>query len=117
MQKEIVTPTKQAITRPKQTDKTVNDNTASITNTAIYPLCNFPNNINLDNINGEVEKTMAINPDLSEPVSSKLLTTYQSPGQDMYQVTRPLVHLGAQVRVLHSHIPKQSEVNTFLRNV
>ena len=57
---------------------------------------------------------MAINPDLSEPDSSKLLTTYQSPGQDMYQVTRPLVHPGAQITVLCSHIPKQSESWHFL---
>ena len=48
------------------------------------------------------------------PGSSKHLTTYQSPGQDMYQVTRPLVHLGAKIMVLHSHIPKWTEVNTFL---
>ena len=74
-----ITPTKQAITRQK-TDKTVNDNIASITNTTINPLhsglCDIQNNINLDNINREVEKTMAINSDLSEPDSSKLLTTY-----------------------------------------
>ena len=73
-------------------------NIASITNTTINPLhpglCDISNNINLDNIKREVKKTMAINPDLSEPDSSKLLTAYQSPGQDMYQVTRPLVHPG-----------------------
>ena len=60
---------------------------------------------------------MAINSDLSEPDSSKQLTTYQSPGQDMYQVARPLVHPGAQITVLCSHIPKQSEVNMFLNNL
>ena len=73
------TPPKQAITRQKQTDKTVNNNTASIIKTNINPLhpglCDSPNTINLDNINRELKKTMAINPDLSEPNSSKLLTT------------------------------------------
>ena len=75
-----MTPTKQALTRKKETDENINDNTASITNTTINPLhpglCDIQNNINLDNINREVEKTMAINPNLSEPDSSKLLTTY-----------------------------------------
>ena len=54
---------------------------------------------------------MAIYSDLSEPYSSKLLTTYQSPGTDMYQIAKPLVQPGTEITVLCSHIPKQSEVD------
>ena len=119
--KTYVPMVKQAIKRKKQADRTVNNNTVTITKLSINPLhpsvCDISNNINPDNINTEIKKTMAINSDLSEPDSSKLLTTYWSPRPDRYQIARPLVHPGTEITVLHSHIPKQSEVDTFLHNL
>ena len=74
-------------------------------------------NINLQNVNTNLQNTIDNNSDLSNIDSSKLLTTYQSPTQDLYNKEKPLITQDEQTILLRNHIPQQSELDRFLKNL
>ena len=73
--------------------------------------------INLPNINTDIVNTIDNNSHLSNTDSSKLLTQCQSPTQELYNKEKTLITPDIQTTLLCSHIPQQSEVDRFLKNL
>ena len=72
--------------------------------------------LKLQDFQFDLQNTIDYNSDLSNIDSSKLLTTYQSPSEDLYNKEKPLITQDTQRILLHSHIPQQSELDRFLKN-
>ena len=111
-------PTKQPISTNKQIDKNVNDNVVPVTNTVIKS--KHPDNtmnINSSSIITYNDPTMDNTSVLSNIDSSKLLTTYVLPDTELYNNRNPLITPDTPINLTHKHIPQQSEVDRFLRNI
>ena len=119
--KTITQVAKQAISMVKQTDKNVNNSMAPVTNTTIntkHPgLSDNTMNINPSNFNTNIASTVDNISDMSNIDSSKLLTTYWPPDIELFNNENSLVTPDTPINLMHKHIPQQSEVNEFLKNI
>ena len=74
-------------------------------------------NINPPNINTNNVLTMDNISDMSDIDNSKLLTTYQAPDIELSNNRNPLITPDTLINLMHKHIPQQSEVDKFLKNI
>ena len=74
-------------------------------------------NINSSNVITYNDPMMDNISDLSNIDSSKLLTTYWLPDIELYNNRKPLINPYTPISLMHKHIPQQSEVDRFLRNI
>ena len=106
---------KQPINTTQETDKTVSNSMALITNTTIntkHPASsNNTMNINPFDFNTCTDLTMDNILDTSNIDSSKLLMTYRPPDIELYSNVKPLITPDKLVSLMCKHIPQQSEAN------
>ena len=101
---------KQPINTRKQTDKTVSNSMALVTNTAIntqHPvLSDNKMNINPSDLNTYNDTTMDNISDVSNIDSSRLLTTYWPPDIELYNNGKPLITPDILINLMCKHIPQ-----------
>ena len=112
---------KQPINTTKQTDKTVSNNTALVTNTAIntkHPvLSDNTMNINPFNFNTSIDSTMDNMSDVSNIDSSRVLMTYQPPNIELYNNENPLITPDNLIKLMCKHIHSNPKSTNFCKTL